>query len=131
MNKTYVVVIIILTLLSLGPISYFFSGTPKIPVDKDSNFNQHVIKTLEGDVPGNIVDILPFISYVGESSVNDKDSVQKVVYVLGNENSTVKVSLGNTGYRYEIFVPLMNITDSEEVGSYLFTELGSFFITSL
>lgn len=123
-----VLIVTIILLFSLGPIIYFFGGKQKIEVPKNQGNQQPVALTFPANITGKIINIKPFISYVGTSLSNDEAYVKSIVSLIA-DNYTVSTTLNpyGRGYRYEVTVFLKNVTDAKKIGFRLYFRLSPFF----
>lgn len=123
-----VLIVTMILLLSLGPMIFFFGSTPEIDVPSNNGDDQPVVFTLSGNITGKIMNIEPFISYVGTSLSNDEGYVKSILDSI-SDNYTISTTLNpyGQGYRYEVTIFLKNITDAKEVGFRLYFRLSPFF----
>ncbi|MEM0372275.1 MAG: hypothetical protein QXO69_00310 [archaeon] len=130
-NWIMILIVFVILVLSVGPLSYFFGAGAEInsiPYNNDSDKN--LLLSLSGNATGKIIQIMPYISYVGVSQANDESVAREVMsYVNYTDNYTLHVSLNpfGAGYRHEIFIPLKNESDALEVGFKAKLNLDPFF----
>jgi hypothetical protein len=129
-SKTKVIIVLAVLLLSLGPFSFFFNSQPQqINLPTEPGQGQASIRTFEGNLTGTVVDLSPFISYVGIASTNNAEYVKAIMNSLNYSNNyTVTTTLNpiGKGYRYEVTIFLKDLADMEYVGFRAYIKLSSF-----
>ena len=128
-NETKILIVAIIMIMSVGPLDYFFTSAPKtLPLPNATNTTTSY--SLSGNVTGTIMDIKPYIYYVGVSSRNSKTFVDSVIQSIPEiTNYSLDVSLNpyGSGYQYTITVPLNDTSQIKAAGFRLAWRFSSFF----
>jgi len=128
-TETKILIVAIIMIMSVGPVDYFFTTAPKtLPLPNATNTTTSY--SLSGNVTGTIMDIKPYIYYVGISSKNSKAFVDSVIGSIPEiTNYSLDVSLNpyGSGYQYTITVPLNDTSQIKVAGFRLAWRFSSFF----
>jgi hypothetical protein len=128
-TETKILIVAIIMIMSVGPMDYFFSTAPKtLPLPNATNTTTSY--SLSGNVTGTIMNIKPYIYYVGVSSKNSKTLVDSIIGSIPEiTNYSLDVSLNpyGSGYQYTITVPLNDTSQIKAAGFRLVWRLSSFF----
>lgn len=127
-----VIIVMLILLLSLGPLSWFFNVTttsPQTLPPPNPNDTGPVVRTYAANLTGKIMDVKPYISYVGFSTSNNEGYVRGVLNGIGFKNYTVSTTLNpqGPGYVYSIRVFFDNVSMAKEIGFRVYYKLYPFF----
>jgi hypothetical protein len=128
-TETKILIVAIIMIMSVGPVDYFFSTAPK-PITLPNATNTTTSYSLSGNVTGTIMDIKPYIYYVGVSSKNSKTLVESIIESIPEiTNYSLDVSLYpyGSGYQYTITVPVNDTSQIKKIGFRLVWRLNNFF----
>ncbi|GEM_PF-6489277 len=131
-NQTKVLIVLVILVLSIGPLSYFFNSVQPSQINLPNEPGQGgspITRTLVGNLTGTVVNLKPFISYIGTASTNNAGYVKNILDTLNYTNNyTVSTTLNpyGDGYRYEITIPLKSLSDMEVIGFKMYVRLSSF-----
>ncbi len=128
-TETKILIVAIIMILSVGPLDYFFTTAPK-PLPLPNATNNPTSYSLSGNVTGTIMDIKPYIYYVGVSNQNSKafvDSVIGSIPEITNYSLDVSLNPNGNGYQYTITVPVNDTSQMKRIGFRLVWRLNKFF----
>ncbi|MBS3060205.1 MAG: hypothetical protein J4432_01705 [DPANN group archaeon] len=132
-NKFGVLVALFVLVLTLGPMSYFFTGSSQLDIGSNELEATEPVSNIKtftnAEISADILDIKPFINFIGESSTNDQAQVVGIIDSLGYSNHSVRLSLGQRSgtYAYNINLPQQPNTTLTESGFRLAYNLLGFF----
>jgi len=128
-TETKILIVAIIMIMSVGPVDYFFSTAPK-PITLPNATNNPTSYSLSGNVTGTIMDIKPYIYYVGVSNQNSKAFVDSVIGSIPEiTNYSLDISLNpyGSGYQYTLTVPVNDTAQMKRIGFRLAWRLNQFF----
>jgi hypothetical protein len=128
-TETKILIVAIIMILSIGPIDYFFSAAPK-PLPQSNATSTVTSYSIAGNVSGTIMELKPYIYYVGIAKTNSKQLVESIIESIPDiTNYSLEVSLNpyGGGYQYTIKVPVNDTTQVKRVGFRLAWRLNKFF----
>lgn len=107
-KETQLLLVLIVLLLSIGPLSFFFEKPQEIGVPEKPPEQQPITYKFSGNLSGEIVSLDPYISFVGISSFLNESLVRERIgsAVPGNYSLSISLNPSGPGYRYSIAVPL-------------------------
>jgi len=128
-TETKILIVAIIMILSVGPLDYFFTTAPK-PLPLPNATNDVTSYSVSGNVTGTIMDIKPYIYYVGVSNQNSKAFVDSVIGSIPEiTNYSLDISLNpyGSGYQYTITAPVNDTSQIKRIGFRLVWRLNKFF----
>ena len=127
-TETKFLIVAIIMILSVGPMSYFFSTQPQqiVPPEK----NETTSYTFSGNVTGTIIDVEPYIYFAGISGYNNRvfaESILRSIPEIGNYSIDVSLNPNGDGYKYSIIVPVNDSAQMKKLGFRLAWRFSQFF----
>jgi hypothetical protein len=127
-----VVIVMIILVLSLGPLTYFFNVNSQQQLNippPGQNDTGPIVRTLAANVTGQIISVKPYISYVGLSTSNNEAYVRGILEGLGYRNYTLSTTLNpqGQGYVYRMKIFFGNVSEAKEIGFRIYFRLNPFF----
>ncbi len=127
-TETKFLIVAIIMILSVGPMSYFFSTQPAqiTPPEK----NETTSYTFSGNVTGTIIGIEPYIYFAGVSAYNNRvfaESIIRSIPEISNYSIDVSLNPNGDGYKYSIIVPINDSTQMKRIGFKLAWRFSQFF----
>lgn len=127
-TETKFLIVAIIMILSVGPMSYFFSTQPAqiTPPEK----NETTSYTFSGNVTGTIIDVEPYIYFAGVSGYNNRvfaESILRSIPEIGNYSIDVSLNPNGDGYKYSIIVPVNDSVQMKKIGFRLAWRFSQFF----
>jgi len=127
--ETKILIVAIIMILSVGPTSYFFSGSTQ-QIELPNQTNSVTSYYVSGNVTGTIMELKPYIIYLGVSQVNSRSYVESILDSIPDiQNYSVEISLNPSGegYQYTITVPVNDTAQIKKIGFRLAWRFRSFF----
>jgi hypothetical protein len=127
-----VLIVAFILMFSVGPLSFFLSGTPE-QIDIPEPNGEPISYTLAGNFSGTIIEVDPYITYVGVSTSSNINALNKTIQAIDDiENYTIDMHLNpsGNGYQYIINVLINDTTQIPKIGFRLAFRLNDYFFES-
>lgn len=100
-------IVLIVLLLSVGPVEYFMMGGQKpaeLELPENNQSNEPLMHNFGANLTGTIIEMQPYISYVGIAADNDKAYVEGVLRSIGVTNYSIDIVPSPLGEGYQFTI---------------------------
>jgi len=116
--ETKILIVVLIMILSVGPMEYFFFSQPKQLEDLNNTTNS-TTQSLSGDLVGLIIDTQPYINYIGFTSENNQPKAESIlagIPGIGNYSLSVSLNPYGNGYLYNFGIPVNDTSQLKTIG---------------